>query len=158
MRGASRRLFAVETVFSVVKHIMFSYHEMAAVESTFPKPRFAAQDQAYRERRHPNATTKSPHPEPVEKHGNVCTGEGTTVLALAQLVVPTGQRALRIRSASQRRGEVRVSIGYPGRLADCYDIVPTVSLRAGLARLLRDRGQAVHTFRRSAASRPAMTR
>jgi hypothetical protein len=39
---------------------------------------------------------------------------------------------------------VHVSVGYPGRLADDYGVVPATSLRDGLALLLQDDGQAVH--------------
>src|SRR5215472_14944336 len=88
---------------------------------------------------------------------NVCTGEGATVLELAQLISQLAGEPPRIRYAAPRAGEVRVSIGYPGRLADCYGIVPAISLREGLAHLLQDD---VHAFRRSAIAgrRPAMTR
>jgi UDP-glucose 4-epimerase len=88
---------------------------------------------------------------------NVCTGEGTTVLALAQLVSELAGQPARIRYGAPRAGEVRTSIGHPRRLTDYYGIVPAISLRVGLVHCLRDVERANPTFRRSAAS-PATTR
>lgn len=81
---------------------------------------------------------------------NVCTGEGTTVLKLAQLVSQLAGQPARIHYAPPRAGEVRVSIGHPRRLAECYGIVPAVCLRDGLARLLQDNRQRV-TYSEAAA-------
>jgi UDP-glucose 4-epimerase len=68
---------------------------------------------------------------------NVCTGVGTTILALAgqlgEIVGATAQLAY----APARAGDVRVSIGDPRRLADAYGQVPKTPLRDGLSDLLR---------------------
>lgn len=79
---------------------------------------------------------------------NVCTGEGTTILALAKLLAEiTGVRA-EIRHGAARAGDVRISIGDPRRLAQVYGRVPKTTLREGLRELL---GRSV-AVRRSAAS------
>jgi len=70
---------------------------------------------------------------------NVCTGEGTTILALTKVLADlTGVRA-EIRHAPARAGDVRISIGDPRRLADAYGRVPTTTLREGLRELLGPR-------------------
>ena len=84
---------------------------------------------------------------------NVCTGEGTTVLELAQLVSQLAGEPQRIRYAAARAGEVRVSIGYPRRLADYYGIVPSISLRDGRARCFKATGR--RSAFSGAAGRPA---
>jgi UDP-glucose 4-epimerase len=68
---------------------------------------------------------------------NVCTGQGTSVLALAHLLAELAGRPAQISHAAPRAGEVRVSVGQPGRLADRYGVLPSVCLRDGLMRLLR---------------------
>jgi UDP-glucose 4-epimerase len=49
---------------------------------------------------------------------NVCTGEGTTVLALAGLLAELAGKPARISHAAPRAGDVRVSVGHAGRMAD----------------------------------------
>lgn len=79
---------------------------------------------------------------------NVCTGEGTTILALAKLLADIAGVRAEIRYAPARAGDVRISIGDPRRLAEVYGRVPETPLREGLHELL-GRGVAAH---RSAGS------
>jgi UDP-glucose 4-epimerase len=67
---------------------------------------------------------------------NVCTGEGTTILALAKLLADLAGIRAEIRHAPARAGDVRISIGDPRRLAEAYGRVPTTTLRVGLRELL----------------------
>jgi UDP-glucose 4-epimerase len=69
---------------------------------------------------------------------NVCTGEGTTVLALAGLLAELAGKPARINHAAPRAGDVRVSVGHPGRLANRYGVVAATSLREGLLHLLHN--------------------
>jgi UDP-glucose 4-epimerase len=69
---------------------------------------------------------------------NVCTGESSTILALAELLAELVGGPARIHYAAPRAGDVRVSVGHPGRLADRYGVVAAISLREGLMRLLQN--------------------
>jgi UDP-glucose 4-epimerase len=72
---------------------------------------------------------------------NVCTGKGTSVVALAHLVAEVADRPAQIGYAAARQGEVRVSVGHPDKLAHRYGVVATISLREGLMRLLQSATQ-----------------
>jgi UDP-glucose 4-epimerase len=67
---------------------------------------------------------------------NVCTGEGTTILALAKLLADIAGVRAEIRHAPARAGDVRISIGDPRRLAEVYGRLPNTTLREGLRELL----------------------
>jgi UDP-glucose 4-epimerase len=81
---------------------------------------------------------------------NVCTGEATTVHALAELLAELAGGPALINYAAARAGDVRVSVGHPGRLADCYGVVAATSLREGLIRLLHDDAPPAGVLRRTA--------
>jgi UDP-glucose 4-epimerase len=70
---------------------------------------------------------------------NVCTGEGTTVLALAELLATVAGVPARIAFAPPRAGDVRMSIGDPRRLVETYARRPATPLRQGLGDLLHER-------------------
>jgi UDP-glucose 4-epimerase len=67
---------------------------------------------------------------------NVCTGEGTTILALAKVLAEIAGVRAEIRHAAARAGDVRISIGDPRRLAEVYGRLPKTPLREGLRELL----------------------
>lgn len=68
---------------------------------------------------------------------NVCTGAGTTILALARQLGEIVGVSAQLTYAPARAGDVRVSIGDPRRLADAYGRVPRTPLHDGLSDLLR---------------------
>jgi UDP-glucose 4-epimerase len=82
---------------------------------------------------------------------NVCTGVGTTVLALAKLLAKIAGVPAEVRYAPARAGDVRISVGDPRRLAESYGRVPKTVLREGLSELLRQGGQSAEAAR---AGRP----
>jgi UDP-glucose 4-epimerase len=69
---------------------------------------------------------------------NVCTGRGTTIGALAELLAEINGTRLEVAAAPPRPGDIRVSIGDPGRAIDLYGFATRISLRDGLSRLLRE--------------------
>lgn len=86
---------------------------------------------------------------------NVCTGEGTTVLALAELLAELAGRPAQIVHTAARAGDVRVSIGQPRRMAERFGVVPATSLRQGLARLMQQGAPPTGLAPRAAAAAPA---
>jgi UDP-glucose 4-epimerase len=81
---------------------------------------------------------------------NVCTGKGTTILALAELLAELAGAPALINYAAPRAGDVHVSVGDPGRLADRFGVVAATSLREGLIRLLHDDAPPASVLRRTA--------
>jgi UDP-glucose 4-epimerase len=69
---------------------------------------------------------------------NVCTGRGTTIGALAELLAEINGARLEIAAAPPRPGDIPVSIGDPRRARDLYRFAARISLRDGLRRLLRE--------------------
>lgn len=69
---------------------------------------------------------------------NVCTGEGTTILGLANILADIVGAPARLAYGPPRAGDVRVSVGDPRRLAKVYGRAPATGLRAGLTALLHE--------------------
>lgn len=68
---------------------------------------------------------------------NVCTGTGTTVLALAETLGAVLGQAPGIEFAAARPGDIRVSIGDPARAARGLGQKARLTLREGLTRMLQ---------------------
>jgi UDP-glucose 4-epimerase len=68
---------------------------------------------------------------------NVCTGRPTSVAALAALVADLAGRPLDTRNGPPRAGEIRHSHGVPDRANAVLGLPDRVTLRDGLARVLR---------------------
>jgi UDP-glucose 4-epimerase len=64
---------------------------------------------------------------------NICTGKGTTIRQLAEMISDLCQTELVASYRSPRRGEVPISIGDPGRTARELDFGTRVDLPQGLA-------------------------
>jgi UDP-glucose 4-epimerase len=64
---------------------------------------------------------------------NLCTGQPTSILALAEVIAALCDQALAVRHGAPRSGEVRHSLGAPGLARAVLGVVPTVDLRQGLA-------------------------
>ena len=67
---------------------------------------------------------------------NLCTGRGTSILALANLLADIVHEDFRIIFAPLRACDLRVSIGDPRRADEIYGVVPGTRLRDGLSRLI----------------------
>jgi UDP-glucose 4-epimerase len=67
---------------------------------------------------------------------NLCTGHGTSILALANLLSDILHQEIRITFAPQRACDLRVSIGDPRRAAEIYGVVADTRLSDGLSRLM----------------------
>jgi UDP-glucose 4-epimerase len=70
---------------------------------------------------------------------NVCTGIGTTITGLAEVLAEILDVPVRFAHAPARAGDVRVSIGDPKRLKEAYGRAPATDLRAGLMQWLQPR-------------------
>jgi UDP-glucose 4-epimerase len=68
---------------------------------------------------------------------NVCTGAGTTITALAEILADIIGVPARLVHAPARSGDVRLSIGDPQRLIEAYGHAPATGLRDGLIQWLR---------------------
>jgi UDP-glucose 4-epimerase len=68
---------------------------------------------------------------------NVCTGQPTSVAALAALVAELAGKRLDARNGPPRAGEIRHSHGVPGRANTVLGLPERVRLGDGLARVLR---------------------
>jgi UDP-glucose 4-epimerase len=64
---------------------------------------------------------------------NICTGVGTSVRELAEIVAGLCNERLVVRHAEPRRGEVRISVGDPSRAAERLDFQARTALPEGLA-------------------------
>jgi UDP-glucose 4-epimerase len=64
---------------------------------------------------------------------NLCTGQPTSILALAEAIAGLCGQALAVRHGPPRAGEVRHSLGAPDLARTVLGVVPAVSLRQGLA-------------------------
>jgi UDP-glucose 4-epimerase len=73
---------------------------------------------------------------------NVCTGTGTSVRELAEIIAGLCDIRLVVRQSAPRRGDVRISIGDPSRAADHFDFRAHTPLLHGLAITLRTLGAA----------------
>jgi UDP-glucose 4-epimerase len=71
---------------------------------------------------------------------NVCTGTGTSVRELAEIIAGLCDTRLVVRRSAARRGDVRISIGDPSRAADHLDFRTRTPLPNGLAITLRTLG------------------
>jgi UDP-glucose 4-epimerase len=71
---------------------------------------------------------------------NVCTGTGTSVRELAEIIAGLCDTRLVVRRSTPRRGDVRISIGDPSRAADHLDFRARTPLPNGLAITLRTLG------------------
>jgi UDP-glucose 4-epimerase len=67
---------------------------------------------------------------------NVCTGIGTSVSELAEMIAGLCGKPLVVRHSAVRLGEVRVSIGDPSRAAEALDFWARTGLANGLAETL----------------------
>lgn len=67
---------------------------------------------------------------------NVCTGEATSVLQLAQIIAELCHVAAAIDLQPPRPGDIRVSVGAPTRARDELGLSAAVSVREGLKRTL----------------------
>ena len=67
---------------------------------------------------------------------NVCTGQPTSVLELAQLIAGLAGNSLEVNHRSPRAGEIRDSIGSREQARDVLNLGPPVPLRDGLATVL----------------------
>jgi UDP-glucose 4-epimerase len=72
---------------------------------------------------------------------NVCTGIGTSVRELAEIIASLCDTRLIIRQSAPRRGDVRISIGDPSRAAEHLDFRARTPLPYGLAITLRTLGR-----------------
>ena len=69
---------------------------------------------------------------------NVCTGQGTSVLDLARTVSAVARSAPRLSFVPARAGDIRVSLGDPGRATALLGCAARMTLPAGLAALNKD--------------------
>jgi UDP-glucose 4-epimerase len=67
---------------------------------------------------------------------NVCTGRATTIAALAETIGRLRRVEPRIAHAPARAGDIRASLGNPGRLATALGIFAETRLADGLARTM----------------------
>lgn len=67
---------------------------------------------------------------------NLCTGQPTSILALAEVIAELCGQALVVRHGPPRAGEVRHSLGAPGQARAVLGVVPAVGLRQGLAQTI----------------------
>jgi UDP-glucose 4-epimerase len=74
---------------------------------------------------------------------NVCTGIGTSVRELAEIIASLCDTKLIIRQSAPRCGDIRVSIGDPSRAAEQLDFRACTPLSNGLAITLRTLGDSV---------------
>jgi UDP-glucose 4-epimerase len=74
---------------------------------------------------------------------NVCTGNGTSIEALARLMAELAGATPELRYKPARPGDIRASIGDPGRAAQVLGCRNASSVRQGLARLLTTAGLGV---------------
>jgi UDP-glucose 4-epimerase len=84
---------------------------------------------------------------------NVCTGVGTSIRQLARLLGELHGSAPILEFAPTRPGDIRVSIGDPGRAAQLYGLRSPTPLREGLAQLLRSASSAEKRLLPTAAAR-----
>ena len=73
---------------------------------------------------------------------NICTGRATTSRALAETVAALGPSAPCLRHAEARAGDIRVSLGDPGKSAADLGLAAPTPLDLGLARTLEWRATA----------------
>jgi UDP-glucose 4-epimerase len=64
---------------------------------------------------------------------NVCTGTGTTVRELAQIIAELGNVRLQARYLPSRAGDIHLSIGDPSLAREALGFAAAIPLRAGLA-------------------------
>jgi UDP-glucose 4-epimerase len=67
---------------------------------------------------------------------NVCSGQPTSVLALAETVAALCGVPLELRRRPPRAGEIRHSLGSPARAREALGLPPPVGLREGLAEVI----------------------
>ncbi|MBN8928670.1 MAG: epimerase [Rhodospirillales bacterium 69-11] len=71
---------------------------------------------------------------------NLCTGQPTSILALARLVADLSGSAAEVRHAAPRAGEIRHSVGSPARARQILGLGEPRPLREGLRDLLAQHG------------------
>jgi len=69
---------------------------------------------------------------------NVCTGQGTSILDLAQHVGDTVGTTPEIRFQPARPGDIRISLGDPSRATTSLGVKTTLDIRQGLIRAFAD--------------------
>jgi UDP-glucose 4-epimerase len=74
-------------------------------------------------------------PRPGATICNICTGNGTSIRELAEVLGELDGEVPSLKFTPARPGDVRVSIGDPQRLVQLYGLVNPTPLREGLARL-----------------------
>ena len=72
------------------------------------------------------------HREPAAHVANICTGRGTSVRALAQLIADLARRSTVIRHGQTRQGDIRHSVGQSVRAAALLGLKAQVELAEGL--------------------------
>jgi UDP-glucose 4-epimerase len=80
--------------------------------------------------------TAMAHAQPTGQVYNVCTGQPTTILALARLLMHLSGKGSGLQHSAARVGDIRVSIGDPRLAAQCLSIRTTMTLRDGLAEMM----------------------
>lgn len=76
-------------------------------------------------------------PEVAGQVFNICTGRTTTLLALIDTLATLHGRVAVVQHAAPRVGDIRESLGDPGRARDLLGVTAGVTLEDGLAALLR---------------------
>jgi len=76
------------------------------------------------------------HSTPAAPVVNVCSGEGTTIGELAELMMAAVGRRVPILSGPARPGDIRYSLGVPDRAAEVLNWRAETEFADGLARLL----------------------
>src|SRR5262249_44581352 len=69
---------------------------------------------------------------------NVCTGNATSILELAQTMAQVMGATPRIRYLAERPGDIAASLGDPGAARATLGAIPIVSLAVGLQRTLHE--------------------
>lgn len=77
------------------------------------------------------------HERPAHFVGNVCTGEATTILRLAELAAGMSGQAIRIAHGPERTGDIRHSRGDPRAATSLLGIKAETLLSAGLGATMR---------------------
>ena len=67
---------------------------------------------------------------------NICTGRSTTVRQLAETIAEIKGVALNVDLQPERSGDIRVSLGDPGKAKDCFGFAAETPLADGLRRTL----------------------
>jgi UDP-glucose 4-epimerase len=92
--------------------------------------------------RHLRAAMRLVEAAPQEAVLNVCTGRGTSILELAHLLGRIVGREPEFEYLPPRAGDIRISLGDPGRARALLGVAATMSLADGLARMLAADAQA----------------